>query len=83
MVTLEEGHYQIKLDSITISMVINFKNLTYTMQTAHHKCDFVFLDTKPEYALKVLAAMQEATEFAVSILKEHAPGDSGGIGEKP
>jgi hypothetical protein len=72
MIALKEAEYVLSEGDFRISMTVNFKNRTFTMQTKTGKCDFLFLDTEPAAVFPVLRLLREATDLANQLLEEHA-----------
>lgn len=71
MTKLTEAQYVVENDKLKIFMTLNFKKNTFDLQTKDSKYDFVFLDSSPEYAQKVISLMAEASATALKLLKQH------------
>ena len=66
---LTEGFYKISSGKLWITMQIDFKKGTFTLQSKCGKCDFTFLDADPNLAVDILFIMTEAAKMAALIIQ--------------
>ena len=78
---LQEGHYKISSGKLWITMQVDFKRGTFSLQTKEGGCDFIFLDADPDLAVDILLIMSEASKMATLVIKRHLEESRYGLDE--